>query len=323
MKKLFEKYPMLHYTVVLTAIAIVMGLVIGGINAWTEPIIEENALAAKNAAYREVLPDLDYSIDLLSDEDPSTIDDKVAAYDANDELIGFIFNANKTNGYGEMTVVVAIAADGEILGAQFLVLNQTLHLDRTRSNLALYVGTNITDLTPNGDLQGGATFSKTTMVELLTDIAVSFEASAGDIVVDPIEKLFGAGAISEEDTTFSATDDVISKNVVKDANSDVVGYVYTVEGEDTYIDGESDLGTIQVVVTLDTENNILDIELPSSAYTQSKGTRYASVVEYAESLINSNLSDYSSDADLTSGATNSKTLVRELLVALKGVVIPS
>jgi len=323
MKELFKKYPMLHYTVVLTTIAIVMGLFIGSINAWTEPIIEQNAIDAKNAVYRELLPELDSSVDVLTSDDPSTIVDKVEAYDANNEFIAYIFNAEKTNSYGELSMAVSIAADGEILGAEYLVLSQTLYLDRTAANLALYIGTNIADLTPDGDLQGGATYSKTTMIELLTDISTSFAATAGDIVVDPYVEFFGEGYTISDDNNFDSTAEVLSKKDVTNSDSEVVGYVYEVEGLGIYESGNNEEKSIKLVVTLDTSNKILSIELPSGDYQHSGGSLKTSAVSYAETLVGTNLADYTIDADLTSGATNSKTLIRELLVALKGVVIPS
>ncbi len=323
MKELFKKYPMLHYTVVLTVIAIVMGLVIGGINAWTEPIIEQNAIDAKNAIYREILPELDTTTDLLSESDASTIVDKVAAFDENEEFIAFIFNAEKTNSYGELSMVVSIDADGKILGAEYLVLSQTLYLDRTASNLALYIGTNIMDLTPNGDLQGGATYSKTTMIELLTDISVSFDSIEGDFGSNPMDEAFGSGWTSTNDDDFSAVNEVVAKSDIKNAEGTVVGYTYTLVGSSIYETGSSEEGQIQAVVTINTSNEIVMIELPASEYTQSKGNRYTNVTTYAKTFIGVNLSDFNSDADLLTGSTNSSTLIVELLSALKGVVIPS
>jgi hypothetical protein len=184
MKNLFSKYPMLHFTFVLTLIAIVCGIVIGSVNAWTKPIIEENERLATVESYQAVLDGLDDYEPLDIDGDGATITEKVEGYDANDNTIGYIYKASKTNGYGDMTIVIAIAPDGEILGAEFLTLNQTLYLDRTRANLALFVGTNISALTPTGDLQGGASFSRTTMIEILTEIADSF-----DDIVQPVSAL--------------------------------------------------------------------------------------------------------------------------------------
>ena len=176
MKKFLENNPLIHFTTVLTIIAIACGLVIGLVNFVTAPIIEANEIAATTAAYQEVLPALSRYEDVKPSNAASTIIEFVAAYDENDNLIGYIFKGSDTNGYGDMTVVLAIDVQGEIIGAQYLTLNQTLHLDRTRSNLELFIGTALVDVSPSGDLQGGATFSRDTTLGILTDMADAYES---------------------------------------------------------------------------------------------------------------------------------------------------
>ena len=92
-----------------------------------------------------------------------------------------------------MTIVVAIDTQGIIVGAKFLSLNQTLNLDTTRHNLSLYVGTDISDLTPNGDIVSGATYSKNTMVSILSDIASSYATI--NVSIDPFTTSKGAVSV--------------------------------------------------------------------------------------------------------------------------------
>ena len=79
MKKFLEKNPMIHFTSVLTLIAIICGILIGGINAWTSPIIIANEEAATLVAYQEVFPAM-VSYEALSvDQDANSILSKVVA----------------------------------------------------------------------------------------------------------------------------------------------------------------------------------------------------------------------------------------------------
>lgn len=325
MKKFFEKYPLVHFTTVLTIIAIACGLLIGLVNMVTSPIIAENEKQATLTSYSEVMSGLDDFEELSIASDPSSIVSKVKAFDASDAVIGYIYKGYMTNGYGDMTIVMGINPNGVIVGAQFLTLNQTLHLDYTRANLQLFVGTNIADLTPSGDLQSGATYSRTTMMAILSDFATSFEDTAEPVVeLDPYEEMFGVDYVLTDDATFTAVGEVLSRQTATDADSNFVGYLYKVTGNGIYDSYEEEYGDITIYVGLDSSNNILGVYIPEDEYEHSAGSRYDKVVSYTDTLAGTSISafDASTGSDLTTGATNSKTLVDELLTALKGVVIP-
>lgn len=317
MKNLFSKNPMLHYTFVLTLIAIVCGIVIGSVNAWTKPIIDENERLATVESYQAVLDGLaDYTA-LSIDGDGDTITEKVEGYDASGNLIGYIYKASKTNGYGDMTIVISIAPDGEILGAEFLTLNQTLYLDRTRANLTLYVGTNITVLAPSGDLQGGASFSRTTMIEILTEIAASFENTAEPVDSDPYVAYLGSDYVVEEDTTFTATAHVTSKRNITTSTEVPNGYIYTVTGEGDYegYDG-TETGSITINVIFNSDDAIVGVYVPEDSYGHTYGF-YSNNIDYLNSFSGKTVDEIatvvSDNADLNTGATYSKTLLGELL----------
>jgi len=117
----------------------------------------------------------DYTFtDISQASDPVSITTKNEVTNNSGDLVGYIFQAYATNGYGDMTIVFLVGSDGTILNATFQALNQTLNLDRTISNLELYIDTNISDMTPSGDLQSGATYSKNTMQQLIEDVASAF-----------------------------------------------------------------------------------------------------------------------------------------------------
>jgi len=193
MKKFLEKNQLIHFTLVLTIVAIVCGLVIGGVNALTAPIIAENEKQATLVAYEAVMPNLGDFESLDTTNDSSSIVEKVLAKDADGNEIGYIFKTYAANGYGDMTMVLGVALDGTITGAEFLTLNQTLHLDYTRANLQLFVGTNIVDLTPSGDLQSGATHSKESTLIMLEAISESYQALVNTSAISNVEVAYFDG----------------------------------------------------------------------------------------------------------------------------------
>jgi hypothetical protein len=173
MRNLFQK-PIIHYTFVLTVVAICCGLLIGAVNAVTAPIIEENRRLAQLEAYQSVMPDMADFEQLDTSGDPSSITDKVAAYDENEQLIGYIFVVFKTNSYGPMRMVVSVSPTGVILGAQFIEIVQTLGVPTTRHHLSLFVGTQIANVSPAGDIEAGVTGSYNTLKEMLQDVSNAF-----------------------------------------------------------------------------------------------------------------------------------------------------
>ena len=174
MRKLLEK-PLFHYTLVLAMVSLVCGFAIGGVNAITQPIIEDNIIRATNEAYMSVLPGYASSNELSIIGDPDSIQGKLEGKNASGETIGYIYKAYGTNRFGSMLIVVGIDQSGIITGAQFITINQTYQVNGTRENLSLYIGSSITDLVPDGDIITGATFSLVLVQILLEDIATAYE----------------------------------------------------------------------------------------------------------------------------------------------------
>ncbi|BCR35300.1 hypothetical protein [Mariniplasma anaerobium] len=195
MKKLFEKKPMVYYTFVLAVVSIACGVVIGGVNYLTAPVIADNLLEAKVEAFETVLEGIVSFEEIeLTDDYPSSIQSVNMAYDAkitdsSKQLIGYIYEAYNTNKFGDMTVVVSVGLDGKVLGATFVAIEQSLNVPATRTNLSLYIGSDITDLTPSGDILAGATYSLATLNEMLVDIATAHNLAASEtIAVNPFNK---------------------------------------------------------------------------------------------------------------------------------------
>jgi len=318
MKKLFEK-PMFHYTFVLTAVALVCGIMIGAVNAVTSPIIAANIQRAQTEAYQRVLPEIDSFVEITIENGPATVLSAVEAKNASDATIGYIYTAYTTNKFGYMRLVISVSPTGTILGADFIEINQTYQVDGTKFNLSLYVGGSISSLAPSGVIVTGATGSLTSLTVLLNDVAAAHAIVA--VNTDPLALWFGAGYVmdTEVDPTFVPNANVISKKLVRNASGDVIAAYYHLRGSSVYNTEEGSAGTINMYVGLSTDGTILGISLPQDEYGHTKSNAfYPKVVNYANSIVGTNIASFAGQGDLATGASNSKTLVDTLLTALGG-----
>ena len=319
MKKLFEK-PMFHYTFVLTVVALVCGVLIGSVHAITQPIIDENVRLAKVEAYERVLEGIDSFTELSIEQDPATIISKVEGKDSSNAVLGYIYEAYTTNKFGYMRLVISIDASGTILGADFIEINQTYNVEGTKTNLSLYVGTKIADMAPSGDLIAGATGSLTSLKALLSDVAT---AHANTVVApdDPYEAWFGEGYVmdAEVDPTFTPTAQVLSKYLVRNSNSEIIGAFYHLTGTGEYNSYDQYSGTINLYIGLDVDGTILGIDLPKEEYGHTTSTVfYGKVISYVATIVGDHIESFDGQDDLTAGASNSRTLVDSMLAELGG-----
>ena len=130
----------LKNTLILTAITVVSGLLLGFVYELTkEPIARQEELA-KTEAYAEVFPDADSFRELedlegaavyLASTEYSTVEiNEVAeACDASGNVLGHVFNLTTPEGYGgDIQLTVGIRNDKTILGISFLSISETAGL---------------------------------------------------------------------------------------------------------------------------------------------------------------------------------------------------
>ncbi len=171
---------------ILCAITLVAGAALGGVYGATKAPIEAANLAAKEAAYRTVLPEA-AAFDAAGMEEALaaanaevaglgfgnvTVDEAVAATDASGAGVGCVVTATSKDGYGgAITVSVGITADGTVNGIEFLTLAETAGLGMNAAKpewKGQYAGKNVDTfvVTKNGaaadneiDAIGGATIT--------------------------------------------------------------------------------------------------------------------------------------------------------------------
>lgn len=128
---------------ILFAITLVAGACLGGVyEATKEPIAAAN-LAAKEEAYRTVLPDAaSFEADDMTDVMVSanaevsglgygnvTVDEAAVALDGSGTPMGYVVTTTSKDGYGgAITVSVGVLADGTVNGIAFLTLAETAGL---------------------------------------------------------------------------------------------------------------------------------------------------------------------------------------------------
>jgi hypothetical protein len=315
MRKLFEK-PLFHYTFVLTVVSICCGLVIGGVNAITAPIIESNIEKAENRAYQAVLPEgVTFDKQDLTGN-PSSISSIVIGKDASEEIVGYIYVAYATNKFGYMRIVLGVDASGEIIGADFIELNQTYGLEGTRTNLSLYIGTQLSALTPEGDIVTGATGSLDTVNALLADMAVA-HANTAQEPMDPYDVWYGAGHLIQDDIDFTPSANILNREIVTLEDSEI-GYIYTLTASGVYY--EDSEASITIYMAFNSNDEVVGVLVPSEEYLHTKGIRYDKIVNYLNSFVGLTVAEFATsltdDGDLTSGVTNSKVVVDIMLNAL-------
>ncbi len=128
---------------ILFAITLVAGACLGGVYEATKAPIAAANLAAKEEAYRTVLPDaVSFEADDMTEVIASangeigglgfgnvTVDEAATALDGSGAPMGYVVTTTSKDGYGgAITVSVGVMADGTVNGVAFLTLAETAGL---------------------------------------------------------------------------------------------------------------------------------------------------------------------------------------------------
>ena len=127
-----------HDALILTAFTLVLGFLLGAVHEITADRIEASELAAEQAAYKDVFEDgysfIDYGAVDLEEANAEVAaagynDEIIAikqALDANNELLGYVFNVTAKDGsQGSITFSVGIEADGTVMGYSITDISET------------------------------------------------------------------------------------------------------------------------------------------------------------------------------------------------------
>lgn len=130
---------------VLFAITLIAGLLLGAVNEVTKDPIAQQEIEKNAEAYRTVSPDaksfeatdavkgaLERAESLMAEHSElgnAVIEDAVEALDASGNFVGYVVKSTSKDGYaGAITVAVGISSEGTVTGIDFLVIGETAGL---------------------------------------------------------------------------------------------------------------------------------------------------------------------------------------------------
>ena len=109
----------------LSLIAGISGFVLSNVNAITEPIIKAADEAKEESMFKNLFPELETYEKALNEDEDSMVKYSVKVLNKDKKVIGNIYNANGTNGYGSITALIGIDSKGKITGIEYPVFKQT------------------------------------------------------------------------------------------------------------------------------------------------------------------------------------------------------
>lgn len=171
---------------VLSLIALVCALIIASVYLLTQPMIKANQINAELETRQAIFPayDLEKSVELEVD-DPAILS-KILAKDSAGTELGYLYTVSQTNSYGNITLMVAIDNNGNVLQVEILRNEQSFgstvaqhvkeNYPSSKDNV-IYIGIKPEELTPVGSLSEadvdnidtscGATYGANTVKELI------------------------------------------------------------------------------------------------------------------------------------------------------------
>lgn len=301
---------------VLTLVGLVCGVAIGLTNYITEPIIERNAQARAREAYVGFFSDLT-AIETEEVEGDTYVYEQIIIM-KDDVLIGYVFKAKGTNPRGLIDLAVAVSLTGEVKGVKILASENTVGFwDQYNDPLAEKTGT-LGELS-GVDVIAGVTQSGN-LINTLIGAAKTYalDIIGGEVVVDPYENIFGANTTAEVDESFTTTDVLTKREIIKNSRDVVQGFAYTATGTVEGIPYHDGPARVTLLVGVDLSGKILGVETLVSEHTESF---YEKHLPYFTNLKGANIENYES-VDTIAGATISLGLIQDLLDAVKAVENP-
>ena len=307
----------LKTALVLTLVGLLCGALIGVANYITAPIIKQNAEKRAREAYKSFFTDLDAIEEHELDENTVYVYIDIKQ---GESLLGYVFKAKGTNQRGLLDLAVAFDVDGKVVGVKILETENTAgfydqYIDDKNNTL---VGLNNDDGLSVDNISG-VTQTGNLINTLLKDISTSAKTHIKPTVeVDLYKDLFANKETVEVDTTFTPNEKVLKKEIIKDVDGNVLGSAYTLTGKSTtplHDYDDSGENFITLLVGVDADNKFTGVLIKETDHTKSY---YELHDDYFNELVGTLVSE--APVDNISGATITRTIIRELIDALKAVL---
>src|SRR5690606_38529337 len=222
-----------------------------------------------------------------------------------EDPLGYVYEANSKNGFGNIRVMIAVGLDEKITDVKMVELNQTMYQSKSEALLNNY---KFQKLSPNvSSTQAGATsISLNTIMDMMNVIGVHHEGIVKFDIPKPYKDFFGDYEIK------STSQSTISGATVKVEEIDGKGFVYTVTKDGLYQTDNLTKKFITLQVAVNNDGKIIGVLLPNELYLHTKGY-YAKALAYAQSFVNIDLNAvpdaYSGVSSDDGEPNNSKLLI--------------
>ena len=214
------------------------------------------------------------------DFEGAIITEKYKGLNQSGNEVATLYTATANNSYGSITIVVAVAPNGDIIGIDAADVSQTLLVPEITQSINAFKG----NLNDTYDGITGATRAK----EAINEILDAIKASHGDALPEP-----------EEPKAEIEFVEVVTE-----------GRKYKVTKESVYVGASQ--GTLSFNIVVASDGKIVSYE--ELEYGHSGDNFKATAIEFFDGLIGKDINSLTnSELDGTTGSTNSRTAILDLL----------
>ncbi len=169
--------------IVLVVIGAISGLTIYSVNLLTEDTIAQNMIEKEQGYYKELFfLDEDAEVRFeTNDFEDQEISQEIVLYDADDQIIGYIYKGSDKNNYGDVIVLLGITSDGKISNVVISSTTNTPTFVKVIKNVYLspFRTQDVDDLSIDGST--GATYTYTSVVEIVENASKYFLENRGEL----------------------------------------------------------------------------------------------------------------------------------------------
>ena len=155
-------------------IAAVSGLLLEQVYSLTQPVIIEAREVRINNAYRALFPSFD-RFESFGDIDVEFIVDGATVYDAQSNVLGYVYQVAAPNRFGSIRLLIGIDSTGVVVDYVELDFNQTPGISapaRKTKYGSTYVSQPIDRDFQAIDVSNGATYASNTLLDLFEAVSI-------------------------------------------------------------------------------------------------------------------------------------------------------
>jgi electron transport complex protein RnfG len=300
----------LKVAAVLLVIGAISGGLIWGVNELTAGDIETNAGIREQALYRTIFNiSEDETLDIEEIALDGVLTKEVIIYDANDHVVGRVFQGYDTNNYGDITVLVGVNTDNTIQNVAIQETTNTVTFVKKIENNYLAPFSNQDVLDISYDSKTGATYTYSSVSKIVNAVSRYVDEHTEVSEEAVYHQLFNLDATTTLSFDETPLDGVVTNQVAVYNDDTLIGHVY--EGYD-----ENAYGDVTVLVAVDPEGLIAAVIIDDSSNTVS----FVQLVEenFLAPFVDQEIA--SVEFDTSTGASFTYTSVATIVEAVSDLV---